>query len=210
MPALKLKGFLRFASRFANRIVPRFGGLFASGAQPSLSILQNSPIRVGVALVLCTTLSGCMTSTSALPTSFIDECLANRANMDQNIDWSLVQPYRMRVVNGDFRPMIMSMEQNRPYILVLENADARDRDFWAPDFLKTGVALDSIQFDDKTPATGCVNGVRLKARSKVTLRFVPVWEGRYEFRNINFALTPTVGPTGVINVVPPRFGTTVN
>ena len=151
-----------------------------------------------------------MTSTNARPSTFITECLANRADMQKDIDWAAVQPYRMRVVNGDFRPMIMSLEQNRPYVLVLENADAKDHDFWAPDFLKTGVALDSIQFGDKTPGTGCVNGVRLKARSSVTLRFVPVWEGRYEFRDVNFALTPTVGPTGVINVVPPRFGTVVN
>jgi hypothetical protein len=145
-----------------------------------------------------------------MPTSFIDECLANRANMDKDIDWAAVQPYRLRIVEGDFRPMIMSLEQNRPYILVLDNADAKEHNFWAPDFLKTGVALDSIQFGDKTPATGCVNGVRIKPRTQVTLRFVPVWEGRYEFRDINFALIPTIGPTGVINVVPPRFGTAVN
>ena len=98
---------------------------------------------VGVGFALCATLSACMTSTNARPSTFINECLANRADMQKDIDWAAVQPYRVRVVNGDFRPMIMSLEQNRPYILVLENADAKDHDFWAPDFLKTGVALDS-------------------------------------------------------------------
>lgn len=151
-----------------------------------------------------------MTSTNAEPSVFITECLANRADIVETVDWSQVQPYRVRIVNGDFRPMIMYVEQDRPYILVLENADPKDHDFWAPEFLKTAVALDSIQFGDKTPAKGCVNGVRLKARSRVTLRFVPVWEGRYEVRDVNFALTPTIGATSVINVVPPRLGVAVN
>lgn len=147
-----------------------------------------------------------MTSTTAEPTVFINECLADRADIISAAHWDEVLPTRMRIVNGDFRPMILHMEQNRPYILTIENADTKAHDLWAPDFLKSGVALGSIQFGDKAPAKGCVNGVRLNPRSVTTIRFVPVWEGRYEGRDVNFALTPTIGPTVVFNVVPPRVG----
>lgn len=163
-------------------------------------------LSVGASLAL----GGCMTSNNADPSAFINDCLADRADIVEGVDWATVQPYRVRIVNGDYRPMIMYIEQKRPYILVLENADNKDHDFWAPGFLKNAVALDSIQFEGKAPATGCVNGVRIKARSSVTMRFVPVWEGRYEIRNINFALTPTIGATAVVNVVPPRVGSSVN
>lgn len=188
MPALKVKAILLFA----NRVRPR-----------QLAV-------VGAAFALSVGLSGCMTSYSAEPSVFINDCLAERADIVEKVDWSAVQPYRVRIVNGDFRPMIMYVEQNRPYILVLENVDNKNHNFWAPDFLKSAVALDSIQFEGKAPAKGCVNGVRIKARSTVTMRFVPVWEGRYEIRDVNFALTPTAGATAVVNVVPPRVGVAVN
>lgn len=178
--------------RFANWLAPR--RLAAAGA----------------VLALSASVSGCMTSTNAEPSIFINDCMADRADIVEPVDWASVQPHRLRIVGGNYRPMIMNVEQNRPYILVLENADNKDHDFWAPDFLKGGIALDSIQFADQTPAKGCVNGVRIKARSSVTLRFVPVWEGRYEIRDVNFALTPTIGPTAVVNVVQPRVVGAVN
>lgn len=175
---------------------------------PSVVARKTAAVALSVGAVLA--LGGCMTSTNAEPSVFINDCLSDRADIVESVDWEGVQPYRVRIVSGDFRPMIMYMEQKRPYILVLENTDTKDHDFWAPGFLKTAVALDSIQFEGKTAAKGCVNGVRIKARSSVTLRFVPVWEGRYEIRDVNFALTPTLGATAVVNVVPPRVGAAVN
>lgn len=190
MPAWHHTGFLRLANRVQRQ---------------RLAFMAKAS-AVGAAFVL----GGCMTSFDAEPTVFINDCMADRADIVESVDWDTVQPYRVRIVDGDFRPMILYVEQNRPYQLVLENADKKDHDFWAPDFLKTAVALNNIQFQGKVPGKGCVNGVRIKARSSVTLRFVPVWEGRYEVRDVNFALIPTIGATVVINVVPPRVGARVN
>lgn len=198
MSALKDNVFLQFANRVRPRRPLKKSKAARAGAAPVL----------GVALSLA--LSGCMTSTNAKPSVFITECMADRADIVEQVDWSTVQPYRLRIVDGNYRPMVMSVEQDRPYVLVLENVDNKDHDFWAPDFLKSAIALDSIQFADKAPGKGCVNGVRIKARSTVTLRFVPVWEGRYEVRDVNFALTPTVGATAVMHVVPSRVGVAVN
>jgi hypothetical protein len=190
---LKHKGYLRFAARdlLLRPLIGSRAALVCAG------------------LAVCVSLGGCQTSTNVGPSIFDSACAADQSDVVDGIDWSEVQPYRLHIINGDYRPMVMSLEQNRPYVLVLENADKTDHDFWAPDFLKNGVALKSVQFGDKAPGRGCFNGVRLKARSTVTLRFVPVWEGRYEVRDVNFILTPTIGATAVINVVQPRLGVAV-
>ena len=117
-----------------------------------------------------------------------------------------MQPNKITVVNGDIRPMVMYMEQGRPYIFEIRNADNKDHDLWSPDFFKRGVALDSLQFGDKAPTKGCVNGVRLKARSTVVMRFVPVWEGRYTFSNSSSFLHAPTGPDAVVNIIPQRVG----
>ena len=133
------------------------------------------------------------------------ECLAESVDVVADVKWDEVRATRVRIVDGQYKPMIMHLETDRPYILEIENADRKPHDFWAPYLLKQGVALDSIQFGDKEPAKGCVNGVRVNGRSTVKLRFVPVWEGRYEVRNIQFAMLPTLGAHAVVNVVPPRL-----
>lgn len=183
-----------------NNALKRFANRFRTGRMT----------RFGAALALSASLSGCMTAQTATTHMFSPDCMADRADIVAGVNWDEVQPYRMRIVDGEFRPMIFNVERDRPYVLVLENADDKDHDFWAPDFLKSGVALDSIQFGDQAPAKGCVNGVRIKARSQVVIRFVPVWEGRYEVRNVNFILTPTIGATVIMHIVPPRVGTAVN
>lgn len=160
---------------------------------------------IGV-VVLPLILAGCVSSQNAIPSALAGTCIANRTNVLANTNWKGVQPYTMRIVDGDYRPMVLYLEKGRPYILVVKNTDNQTHNFWAPDLLENGVALESIQFGNKAPAKGCVNGVRIKARSRVTLRFVPVWEGRYEIRDIPFALIPTIGAAAVVNIIPPRVG----
>ena len=187
-------------------------GWFTVGG--SSAVRANAALR-GVLSVLAVAggamaLAACSTARDNSPSLVLVECLADRADIVADIDWDRVQPYQMRIVDGEYRPMIMHLETDRPYILEIYNADRKPHDFWAPGLLKQGVALDSIQFGEKAPAKGCVNGVRIKPRDTVTLRFVPVWEGRYEVRNIDFAMIPTIGAHAVVNVVPPRVGGPAN
>lgn len=148
----------------------------------------------------------CTTTTTGEPSMFVGGCLADRTDIVEAANWDGVQPNKITVVNGDIRPMVMYMEQGRPYIFEIRNADNKDHDLWSPDFFKRGVALDSLQFGDKAPTKGCVNGVRLKARSTVVMRFVPVWEGRYLLNNSNSFIHAPTGPDAVVNIVPQRVG----
>ncbi|MBL4614246.1 MAG: hypothetical protein JKY27_05145 [Magnetovibrio sp.] len=149
--------------------------------------------------------SGC-TMTSSAPTAFMQDCLSDRLDIVENATWDGVQPRRIRIIDGNYRPMVMYFEKDRPYILTVENVDASAHDLWAPGLLKQGVALHSVQIGDKAPAKGCVNGVRIAPRSQVTLKFVPVYEGRYEFYDGGFPLLAGNMADGVFHVVAPRAG----
>lgn len=163
-------------------------------------------VRVTLMVGLAAFVGACTTSPTGKPSMFVGGCLADRADIVEAANWDGVQPNKITIVNGEIRPMVMYMEQGRPYVFEVRNADNKDHDLWSPDFFKRGVALESLQFGNKAPAKGCVNGVRVKARSTVVMRFVPVWEGRYLFNNSNSFIHAPTGPDAVVNIVPQRVG----
>ncbi len=186
-----------------------FGGPLQFFANESRFAVRLRAFVTSLAVVILPAiLAGCVSSQNAVRD--VGVCVTDRADVLQSVDWKGVQPYTIQIIDGDYRPMVLYLEKNRPVILVVENRDDRTHNIWAPNLLKKGVALDSIQFGDKAPAKGCVNGVRIKARSRVTFRFVPLWDGRYEIRDIAFALSPTIGAAAVVNIVAPRIGVAAN
>jgi len=180
------------------QIKPLHGKLFASRL---VQTMRSAALPVAAAVAL----SGCTTFLSNT-SSALEDCLSERLDIVESVDWAAVPPNRLRIVDNNFRPMVMYLEKGRPYSLTVENADPVAHDLWAPGFLKQGVALESVQIGDKSPAKGCVNGVRIEPRSTVTLRFVPVWEGRYEIQDSVLALLPGQYADGVFHIVEPRVG----
>ena len=160
---------------------------------------------VAVAAGAVFALTGCLV-TSTTHMAYGQNCLTDRIDIVENASWEGVQPNHIRIVDDNFRPMVLYVEKNRPYILKIENADPHAHTFWAPGFLKRGVALESVQIGDKAPAKGCVNAVRVEGRSAVTLKFVPVWDGRYEFFDGTLPLLTGSMASGVLHVVNPRTG----
>ena len=149
--------------------------------------------------------SGCSISTST-PVVVMSSCMADRQDIVENVDWDTVPVTWIRIVDDNFRPMVMYLEKDRPYAIMVENADPVAHNIWAPGLLKRASALESVQIGDKAPAKGCVNGVRVQSHSTVTLRFVPVWEGRYEVYDTALPVIPGQLADGVIHIVPPRLG----
>jgi len=167
--------------------------------------MRSAALPVAASVVAAVALSGCTTflkNTSAA----LEGCLSDRLDIVENVDWTAVPSNRLRIVDNNFRPMVMYLEKGRPYSLTVENADPSVHYIWAPSLLKQGVALQSVQIGDKAPAKGCVNGVRIEPRSTVTLRFVPVWDGRYEISDSNTPLAPGQYADGVFHIVEPRVG----
>ena len=166
---------------------------------------------LGAILGASTLLSGCMTYMKQSVGAPLQSCLSDREDIVAEADWDNALTLNAKFLNGEFHPMVLYVESGRPYILRVRNLDRENHSLWAPDFLKQGVALDTIQMDDKTPANACVNGVRVQARSTVTFRFVPVWEGRYEVANSLLPMFPPSQLTdGVFHIIEPRIGGAVN
>ena len=172
--------------------------------------MQNCGLlTAGSVLAVGLTVSGCSMFSSA-PSIFVGDCLSDRLDIVENADWATALTVKIRIVDDNWRPMVMYLEKDRPYILTVENVDDSSHSFWAPRLLKEGVALESVQIGDKAPAKGCVNGVRLEPHSQITLRLVPVWEGRYEIDDGALSMIPGQRTDGVVNIVQPRSGLVVN
>ncbi|PCI41394.1 MAG: hypothetical protein COB46_03840 [Rhodospirillaceae bacterium] len=168
---------------------------------------KNNAVRLMGVLGVSVLVSACATVTqSSKSDAYTEGCMAERADIVDAMDWDAVQPNHMTIVNGEIRPMVLYLEENRPYQIQIRNADRIDHDLWSPEFFKQGAAVQSVQFGAKTPTKGCINGVRIKGRSVVTIRLVPVWEGRYElFNSTSFLRTP-LGADAVVHIVQPRIG----
>lgn len=160
----------------------------------------------GLAGALCALgLSGCSMLDAKVPMALFDDCMSNLADVVEDAEWNNVINSRVRIIDDNFRPMVMYLEKGRPYSLTLENVDMWDHSLWSPSLLKYGLALESVQIGDQEPAKGCVNGVRIAQGKQVTLRFVPVREGRYEAFDSGLPI-PGQLADAVFHVVPPRLG----
>ncbi|MCW8914363.1 MAG: hypothetical protein OQK24_00760 [Magnetovibrio sp.] len=190
-------------------MIPRLSSIWSSSAKRfcalSLDFVRPAARIVTIVSFSSLALSGCVVMSQS-PISMVQSCLSDRLDIVENVDWSKVNVTEARFVDNTFRPMVMYFEKDRPYILRVTNLDRDNHSLWAPDLLKQGVALESIQIGDKTPAKGCVSGVRIPERTTVTFRFVPVWEGRYEMSDSGFPVFPAQLNDGVFHIIQPRVG----
>ena len=49
--------------------------------------------------------------------AYADGCMAERADIVDAADWDGVQPNKITIVNGDIRPMVMSLEENETKLI---------------------------------------------------------------------------------------------
>ena len=176
-------------------------------ASEGLKAFRNSTVRLIAVLGVSALATACASvNETSQSDAYSNDCMAERADIVDAMDWDNVQPNHITIVNGEIRPMVLYLEENRPYQIQVRNADRTDHDLWSPEFFKQGVAVNSVQFGNKTPTKGCVNGIRIKGRSTVTVRLVPVWEGRYELFNSASYLRAPLGADAVVHIVQPRIG----
>lgn len=186
--------------------MPKFVFQLKSMASRLVGSMQDRGVlTAGSMLAVGLTMSGC-SMFSGVPSAILGDCFSDRLDIVENANWANALPMRVRIVDDNWRPMVMYLEKDRPYILTVENVDDSSHSLWAPRLLKEGIALESVQIGDKAPAKGCVNGVRLEPRSEVVLRFVPVWEGRYEIDDSALSVIPGQRTDAVVNIIPPRLG----
>lgn len=178
----------------------------------SISALINSRIfrraiaRIAVFGAIAVGLGGCGISTTGEQSIFVLGCVPERAELLEGVVWDDIKPIRISAMESDFRPMVFHFIRGKAYVLDITNLDRSANNIWAPGFLKQGVALHSIQIGQSQPATGCVNGIRIKPKSNIRIQFVAANEGRYEVHNTMFPIIPNQVSGGVYYVDPPRPG----
>ncbi len=149
-------------------------------------------------------LAGCGISTTGKQTPFVLGCLPERAELVEDINWDDALVLNIQALESEFSPMVYHFTRGKAYVLVVKNFDNEANNIWAPDFLKRGVALQSIQIGEGQPANGCINGIRIKALQTVRLNFVAAHEGRFVVHNTALPIIPGQVSDGIFYVDPPR------
>ena len=168
---------------------------------------QAPKIQKGVLMgVLISILSACGVSTTGEQSIFVLGCIPERQELLEGVEWDNVGTIRINAIEENFRPMVFHFIRGKAYALEINNLDGNANNIWAPGFLKHGVALHSIQIGNSQPATGCVNGIRIKPKSKIRIQFVAANEGRYEVHNTVIPIIPGQISGAVYYVDPPRPG----
>lgn len=167
-----------------------------SGSKP-----RNSMISALTAVLV---LSGCVISTTGDQSIMVLGCIPERSELVEDVDWDQAQLLKIQALDSEFSPMIYHFTRGKAYVLEIQNLDNAANNIWAPDFLKRGVALASIQIGDGQPATGCINGIRIKGLQTVRLNFVAAHEGRFVVHNTALPIIPAQISDGVFYVDPPR------
>ena len=130
-------------------------------------------------------------------------CLADAAERVQAADWARVKTITIRVRRDEFEPMIISLTQDRPYVMRLENGDRASHVFRAPDFFKA-IAMESATVGGRELAEDCPVRVVLEAEETAEFRFVAVRDGHYNFVDSLLPFMSRGGPGGVIVIEPRR------
>jgi hypothetical protein len=167
--------------------------------------LRHSKLIVVTLLVA----AGCGTdeSTFDFATTFhlfqrmIPVCSVDTKKHLKRVKWNNARTIDVRIRQGEYSPMIIGLTKDKPYILRIENADNKSRNFKAGEFFRS-VALSRVAINGKEKRQDCITGVTVKPHQVAELELVAIRDGRYEFED-NF-LSFFNGTAGVIHVNLPR------
>jgi hypothetical protein len=166
-----------------------------------LRILRHSKLIV-VTLVVA---AGCGTDESTLEFAskfpllqgMIPACSTDAKKHLKRVKWKDARTIDVRIRQGEFSPMIIGLTKDKPYILRIQNADDKSRNFKAGEFFRS-VALSRVAINGKAKRLDCITGVTVKPHQVAELELVAIRDGRYEFED-NF-LSFFYGTAGVIHV----------
>lgn len=135
-------------------------------------------------------------------------CIPDGSGRAADVDWSAAQTIDVRIRQDDFDPMVIGLLRDHAYVLRLSNGDDDGHEFSAPDLFRTMV-VDAIAIDGRAQPPGCYTRVAVPANGTTEVRFVPLLDGRYEFKDtdlfgmtyVDLGLAPETGQGfGIVRV----------
>lgn len=95
-------------------------------------------------------------------------------------NWDDAEAIDLQIRLGSFWPMILTLSQDRPYILRIANLDPERRVFSAPPLFHT-VHIESVSVAGGDPEFNPVDGLRLPPAGTAEVRLMALCTGRFEF-----------------------------
>lgn len=131
------------------------------------------------------------------------DCRGNDPELVAKADWDKARVITMRIRQGEYDPMIISLHIGKAYALRISNGDDVTRSFIANEFFGEAVAFKSVTANGLTD-TGCIGGLVLPAQASAEIQFVAARDGRYDFSGVTMiaGTVPQEMVSGMIIVDP--------
>ena len=103
----------------------------------------------------------------------------------QEPDWNSAHVVKEGIKNNLYESGLITLWQNKPYIINITNKDRVPRSFRAPEFLRDA-ALSKVIYNNESYKDPCLNAVTLAPKSTAKLYLIPLKKGNYEYHETVF------------------------
>ena len=144
--------------------------------------------RLAIA-ALALALGGCTWSNGVHTATADRSCIADAAERVAKVDWA--KPIAVRIRQGEFKPVLVSLRKDTAYVLRLTNDDDRNRVFGAPEFF-AAVAVGKVAVGDEVSSARCISAITVPPNATAEVQIVAVRDGRYDFEETPLVLGPVL------------------
>ena len=151
--------------------------------------------------LLALTLGGCVAPNAqgvyAWP-SFT--CRSDASEQVEKANWDKMRQIGIRIRQGQYDPMILTMQQGKTYKLSISNGDWWPRGISSWDFLSDAVAVRRVSTGGEDHESTCIRSVWIPGEGEAEIEFVAIRDGRYDFKDALPAmdLHPSLPAAGVM------------
>jgi len=142
---------------------------------------MSSPWRPITVFVLVLALWGCGSPDNFYTDKDLYEaCGSDPGKRVAFANWDDAEAVDLQIRMGSFWPMILTLRQDRPYVLRIANVDPEHRVFSATPLFETS-HLESVTIAGGDPEFNPVDGLPLPPAATAEIRFMALCTGRFEF-----------------------------
>lgn len=144
-------------------------------------------LRFFAVLILVGGLSGCLTlidgetvwqdGVKTMPTMY---CANDDNGPAKTVDWKTATLVEETVKDDRYESGLLTLWQNKPYIIRVTNQDDGVRSFRAPAFFRDVAVLKAV-YKDRTVEHPCINALTLAPGASGEIHIIPLKTGSYDY-----------------------------
>ena len=145
-------------------------------------------MRVFAVILFAGLLSGCLTMKNGetvlmdgIDTMPVYYCTTDNTAA-KKADWTKAAVIEDSINNGRYKNGLISLWQNKPYIIRITNTSDSVHSFRTPSFLRDVAILKAV-YKDKAVDEPCMNAFDMAPGSSAELHIVPLKKGNYSYYN---------------------------